>query len=106
MPDVVHQSSVMMRKLMASGKPSIVNEVMQLYRFIVDKYSTLDCPKMADGTTVMECLCLLVREMFAGELGQLKKVVGSDEGTILVQTILRILTQICVRAPFAEMSPQ
>lgn len=55
-PDVVYQSAVMMRRLMASGKPSIVTEVMQLYRFIVDKYSTLEC-KMSDGTTVMETLC-------------------------------------------------
>ena len=89
---------------MASGKPSIVTEVMQLYRFIVDKYSTMEC-KMPDGSTVMETLCQLLREMFNGELGQLKKVIGSDEGTILVQTILRILTQIVVRAPFSEMKP-
>jgi hypothetical protein len=36
---VVAQSSNMMRRLLKMGKPSIVNEVLQLYRFIVDKYS-------------------------------------------------------------------
>jgi len=28
-----------MRKLLTMGKPAIVNEALQLYRFVVDKYS-------------------------------------------------------------------
>jgi hypothetical protein len=38
-PGVVLSSAQIMRMLLQSGKPAIVNEVMQLYRFIVDKFS-------------------------------------------------------------------
>jgi len=39
----------MLRRFLAMGKPSIVNEVLQLYRFIVDKYSQITLI-MPDGT--------------------------------------------------------
>lgn len=47
---VVLQSSSMMRRLLKMGKPSIVNEVLQLYRFIVDKYSEKHPMPMQDNS--------------------------------------------------------
>jgi hypothetical protein len=54
---------------------------------------------MAGGATISMALTMLIREMYEGELGRLQKVVNNDEGIILAQTMMRILTQIVIRCP-------
>lgn len=102
---MVLQSATMMRRLLSHGKPSIVNEVMQLYRFIVDKYSDKQI-NMSTGGTLVGYLIQLMMDMYNNELQQFKAVVTNDEGTILVMTMLRILTQIVVRAPMESSEEQ
>ena len=48
-PAIVFQSGQLLRKLLLMHRANMVNEVLQLYRFIVDKYSALNI-QMEDGS--------------------------------------------------------
>ncbi len=86
----------MLRKLLQLNKASIVNEIMQLYRFVVDKYAERAVP-MLDGELLESHLILLMQDIYQ-HTNSFQSVVNDDEGIILVMTMLRVATQIVVRA--------
>jgi len=63
LPSVVFVSSKMLRSMFAINQCEIVNEVLELFRFIVDKYSSNDI-MMDSNTSVVEYIINLMREMF------------------------------------------
>lgn len=59
---------------------------------------------MQDGNQSVICyLIQLMVDMYHTELQQFKAVIDNEEGVILVMTVLRIMTQIVVRAPLDQM---
>lgn len=80
----------MLRRLLSLGKASIVNELMQLYRFVVDKYA--ERAVMMPNSELLEShLIELMRDIYQ-HTNKFSSVVGDDEGIILVITMLRVLT--------------
>lgn len=61
---------------------------------------------MSTGQSLVAYLIQLMMDMYQNELQQFKAVVTNDEGIILVMTMLRILTQIAVRAPIESAEEQ
>ena len=82
----------------------MVNEILQLYRFIVDKYSSMNI-QMEDGSgqSIVGHLIRLMIDIHA-DLEDLKDVSEHTEGNIVVMSILRIITQIVVRVPMDLIS--
>ena len=85
-------------------KANMVNEILQLYRFIVDKYSSLNI-QMEDGSgqSIVGHLVRLMIDIHA-DLDGFKGVSEHTEGNIVVMSILRIMTQIVVRVPMDLIS--
>lgn len=86
----------MLRKLLQLNKASIVNEIMQLYRFVVDKYAER-AVAMPNGDLLESHLIFLMQDIYQ-HTNCFKSVVNDDEGIILVMTMLRVATQIVVRS--------
>ncbi len=86
-------------------RANMVNEVLQLYRFIVDKYSSINI-QMEDGSgqSIIGHLVRLMIEIHS-ELDGFKGVSEHSEGNIVVMSVLRIMTQIVVRVPIDLLSP-
>jgi len=100
LPSVVFVSSKMLRSMFAINQCEIVNEVLELFRFIVDKYSSNDI-MMDSNTSVVQYIINLMREIFnsiqcfTGD----QSLEAPREQVIGVQTILRIMLQIVVHVP-------
>ncbi len=63
LPSVVIISSKMLRSMFAINQCEIVNEVLELFRFIFDKYSSKDI-MIDSNTSVVQYIINLMREMF------------------------------------------
>lgn len=119
-PDVVRMGSTMMQR--CAGNSEAVNEILDLYRFIVDKYAamTLPMPENGAGTsiqTVNDFLVGMLQEawthfvsVISGGSGQttfdgdfnFNDVYGEE--SIVLNTIVRILNQIVVQVKLSDLS--
>ena len=83
-PVIVFQASQLLKKLLVMRRTNIINEVLQLYRLIVDNYSQMNI-NLEDGSgqSIIGSLILLLIEI-TKELGGFQGVSEHTEGNIVV----------------------
>jgi hypothetical protein len=102
---VVQCSAAMLKKLFEMNKAEIVNEMLELYRFIVDKYSCMNLLMPNGEQSVIAYLVSEMNFMFTNLRTWRceQEAERPREEVLVVQTILRIMLQIVVRVPKSEL---
>mmetsp|Transcript_12103 Transcript_12103/g.15451 ORF Transcript_12103/g.15451 Transcript_12103/m.15451 type:complete len:144 (+) Transcript_12103:340-771(+) len=117
-PSVVQMGSSMLQKCVSNSEA--INEILDLYRFIVDKYAgmTLAMPE-TPNLTVNDFLIKMLQEAWTHFLGVISaggpnrteegevnfdEVYGEE--SIVLNTIVRILNHIVVQVKLGDLSEQ
>lgn len=109
-PPVVKMGSNMLTKCAANSEA--INEILDLFRFIVDKYACMSL-SMEGQQTVNDFLIATLQQVwshFMGVIGDNKELAEMDlsevygEESIVLHSIVRILNHIVVRVKLSDLS--
>jgi len=111
-PDVVRMASVMLQR--CAGNSAAINEILDLFRFIVDKYAGMTLMMPETQQTVNDFLLSMLQEawthfisVISGSTSPSAEVNFEEvygEESIVLHSIVRILNHIVVQVKLSDLS--